>query len=106
MSEAGNGRSVTVEVDMLAKLSARMSRLVAGGEQRGHERARSSVESMLSHGRYITDGLNLYRVIGRIGPSSDASLLELEDCRSLELVVIPITQLRAMHVRPVEVALR
>jgi len=48
-------------------------------------------------GRYLTDGLILYRCIGTLA-SGMGEMVELEDCRSLELTWLPIGQLRYLRV--------
>ncbi|HEY2161569.1 MAG TPA: hypothetical protein VGH24_09705 [Solirubrobacteraceae bacterium] len=45
-------------------------------------RAQQSVE------RYFTDGINLYRFLGWVDRSDDPSLAAVEDCRSLELLLV------------------
>jgi hypothetical protein len=47
-------------------------------------------------GRYLTDGLTLYRYIGIVA-SGMGRMVELEDCRSLELTWLPIRQLRRLR---------
>jgi hypothetical protein len=48
-------------------------------------------------GRYLTDGLILYRCIGTVA-SGMGEMVELEDCRSLELTWLPTGQLRYLRV--------
>ena len=50
---------------------------------------------------YLTDGTHLYRFLGW-GLAGDFA--ELEDCRSLELLVVPTCELRAGWLRPVPAA--
>jgi hypothetical protein len=47
-------------------------------------------------GRYLTDGLVLYRYIGTV-VSGLGEMVELEDCRSLELTWLPIGELRYLR---------
>ena len=49
-------------------------------------------------GRYLTDGINLYRCLGTIA-SGPGQLVGLEDCRSLEVVLVPVGDLRARRLR-------
>jgi hypothetical protein len=49
--------------------------------------------------RYLTDGKNLYRFVGWI---ARGRLAELEDCRSLDLLVMPARDLRATGLIPVK----
>jgi len=53
--------------------------------------------------RYLTDGDKLYRVIDAFRNSSGA-VVGLEDCRSLEVILIPIKEFRALPLRPVSPA--
>ncbi len=50
--------------------------------------------------RYLTDGVNLYRFMGELG-SGIEQLIGLEDCWSLEVVLLPIGELRARRLRGV-----
>jgi hypothetical protein len=49
--------------------------------------------------RYLTDGVNLYRSLGALAGAM-GQMVALEDCRSLNVVLLPIGQLRAsgLHV--------
>jgi hypothetical protein len=47
-------------------------------------------------GRYLTDGLILYRYITTVA-SGMGEMVELEDCHSLELTWLPIGQLRYLR---------
>ena len=62
------------------------------------------VETVVGHAghpsRYLTDGVNLYRFVGEIG-SGIGQLIGLEDCWSLEVVLLPIGDLRARRLRAV-----
>ena len=51
-------------------------------------------------GRYLTDGVNLNRCLGAIA-SGTGQLVGLENCRSLDLVLLPIGELRARRLRAV-----
>ena len=50
--------------------------------------------------RYLTDGVNLYRSLGMVvrGP---CHVLGLENCRSLDVMLIPVEELRSRGLRPV-----
>lgn len=50
---------------------------------------------------YLTDGVNLYRFIGWVGRSMQTALVELEDCRSLEVVLVRAEELGRARLRPV-----
>lgn len=43
--------------------------------------------------RYFTDGANLYRFVGWLSRSIEERLAELEDCRSLDIVLISAREL-------------
>ena len=51
--------------------------------------------------RYLTDGTNLYRVVDGLRGSPGHAVVGVEDCRSLELVLLPADELRALRLRPV-----
>jgi len=53
--------------------------------------------------RYFTDGVNLYRFVGWVNRSVSAMLAELEDCRSLEVVVVSAEDLARSTLRPVPI---
>lgn len=50
---------------------------------------------------YFTDEVNLYRFVGWVGRPADAMLAALEDCRSLELVLVGADHLSRSALRPV-----
>jgi hypothetical protein len=54
--------------------------------------------------RYFTDGVNLYRFVGWISRSVNAKLAELEDCRSLAIVLVRAEELTRSTLRPVSTA--
>jgi hypothetical protein len=51
-------------------------------------------------GRYLTDGANLYRHVGAIS-SGMGQMVGLEDCRTLDVMLLPIGELHARRLRPV-----
>ncbi len=53
-------------------------------------------------GTYVTDGVNLYRHIVSFNPPG-ARMVQLEDCKSLELLLVPTVEYRSWQVRPVVV---
>lgn len=64
-------------------------------------RARHSLSASLAaiaRYRYFTDGTNLYRFIAW---GSGQDFAELEDCRSLELLVVTARELLSQRLRPV-----
>jgi hypothetical protein len=53
-------------------------------------------------GRYLTDGVDLYRVLGPLDlPGGPGAMVGIEDCRTLELVLVTPTELDSWHMRPV-----
>ena len=51
-------------------------------------------------GRYLTDGVNLYRHLGAIS-SGMGQMVGLENCRTLDVLLLPIGELHARPLRPV-----
>jgi hypothetical protein len=54
--------------------------------------------------RYLTDGTNLYRVVDALRSPRGRPVVGIEDCRSLELILLPADELRALRLRPVRPA--
>jgi hypothetical protein len=54
-------------------------------------------------GRYLTDGVALYRFLGAV-TSGLGEMVGLEDCRSLDLILLPIGELHARRLRTVSPA--
>jgi hypothetical protein len=61
-----------------------------------------SLDRYLPH-PYCTDGVNLYRFVGRVDRSLDATFAELEDCRSLDIVLVSVEDLARSALRPVPI---
>jgi hypothetical protein len=53
--------------------------------------------------RYLTDGVNLFRYLGT-GRSPMGVIVKLEDCRSMDIMLIPAGQLQAGTWRAVQPA--
>ncbi len=51
-------------------------------------------------GRYLTDGVNLYRCIGTVS-SAAGQMIGLEDCHSLDVTLWPVGELCARRLRTV-----
>lgn len=65
----------------------------AAGRTRGEPSARAAaIEKLIATSRYLTDGVELYRVLGAIIDGA-CDLLGMENCRSLELVLAPVADL-------------
>ena len=41
---------------------------------------------------YLTDGVNLYRIVAELA-GGDGPMVEIEDCRSLEVVLLPVDEM-------------
>jgi len=50
--------------------------------------------------RYLTDGVNLYRFLGAVADDKD-EMVAVENCRSLDVMLLPIGELRAQRLRAV-----
>jgi hypothetical protein len=50
---------------------------------------------------YLTDGASLFRVAGTLIDLNDDALLKLEDCRTLELVLLPAGRATGLGLHPV-----
>jgi hypothetical protein len=48
-------------------------------------------------GHYVTDGTRLLRIVGALGLPPHGGLLELEDCRSLEVLLVSAEDLRRLR---------
>ncbi len=55
-------------------------------------------------GGYLTDGINLYRVVDALRGSRGQPVVGVEDCRSLELILLPADEFRALRLRPIRPA--
>jgi len=51
-------------------------------------------------GRYLTDGINLYRHLGAIS-NGMRQIVGLENCRTLDVLLVPTGELHARRFRPV-----
>ena len=54
--------------------------------------------------RYLTDGVDLYRFVGTVAGRL-GQMIGLENCRSLELMLLPVDELRQRKLRAVTPAL-
>ena len=50
--------------------------------------------------RYLTDGVDLYRCLGGLLPGP-GQFVALENCRSLEVILLPVKELHARRLRAV-----
>jgi len=50
---------------------------------------------------YLTDGTKLYRYAGAAVSNTAEQLIQLEDCQSLEILLLDLDELRALRLRPV-----
>jgi hypothetical protein len=51
-------------------------------------------------GRYLTDGVDLYRYLGTVS-SRSGRMVGLEDCRSLDVLLLSVRELRRRRMRAV-----
>jgi hypothetical protein len=65
--------------------------------------APGSVAAELRPGAYVTDGYRLFAILSVSANRSDA-LVTYEDCRSLELLVTPLAELRGRGLELVRAA--
>ncbi|MGO9973836.1 MAG: hypothetical protein ACLP01_13720 [Solirubrobacteraceae bacterium] len=65
----------------------------------------AELESPSRGEHYLTDGVELYRLLGRVARGA-CELVGMENCRSLEIVLVPITDLRRGRLRLVPFAPR
>ena len=53
-------------------------------------------------GQYVTDGLDLYRILGALEvPGITEGLIAIEDCHSLDVVLVEEGELASWQMRPV-----
>ena len=52
----------------------------------------TAYESANGDSRYLTDGVNLYQVAAELA-GADGPMVEIEDCRSLEVVLLPVDEM-------------
>jgi hypothetical protein len=77
-----------------------LSRAGIGGPARPVADARTVADVNGQASRYLTDGVNLYRFLGAI-TSGMGQMIGLENCRSLDVMLLPIGELRARRLRAV-----
>lgn len=58
-------------------------------------------QSLPVDGTYLTDGASLFRVEGTLLDLNDNALVELEDCRTLDLILLPAARATGLRLRPV-----
>jgi len=62
--------------------------------------ARTSGDAAAPSGGYLTDGMNLYRCLGEIDDGM-GQIVGLENCRSLDVSLLPTGELRSRGMRAV-----
>jgi hypothetical protein len=70
------------------------------GESTSDERGGDRVRSLPDVGRYLTDGVNLYRFLGAI-PGAAGVMAGIENCRSLDIMLVPIDELQERSLRAI-----
>jgi len=73
---------------------------IAAWDRRARRRAGADAAGRGPSGTYVTDGVNLYRHIVSFNPPG-VRMVQLEDCMSLELLLVPAVEYRSWQVRPV-----
>jgi hypothetical protein len=77
------------------------------GASGGTTRTRTFAESIADrHGqvcRYLTDGVNLYRFMGSM-VSRAGEIVGIENCWSLDIMLVPADELHSRSLRPVTLA--
>ncbi len=83
-----------------------MSAVFGAGRRRaedGSGQAGAEPGQIAQPGAYLTDGVSLYRVVGPVTSVVDQQV-ELEDCYRLEVVRVPLSELRERQLRVVKPA--
>ena len=83
-----------------ARSLARMSLVFRPGAARSPAATRRPLLPPGLAGRYLTDGRHLFRCLGAI-PGAMGQMVGLEDCRSLEVALVPIGEVHARRLRAV-----
>jgi len=74
-------------------------------EQAPRRRGASPARAELPDSRYFTDDVNLYRVVRWLRRPNEPPLAEVEDCRSLDCVLLAPDDLERLAVRFVSSAM-
>jgi hypothetical protein len=61
--------------------------------------ARRAEEPRFQPGSYLTDGRRLLRIVSNV---SDDALCAVEDCRNLDLMLVPVDELDSLRLRAVK----
>lgn len=80
-----------------------LSRAGIGGPAWAVADARTVADVNGQASRYLTDGVNLYRFMGSM-VSRAGEMIGIENCRSLDIMLVPADELRRRSVRPVTLA--
>lgn len=60
-----------------------------------------AVSTAVIPGFYLTDEVSLFRLGCRLRTPGRGVLVELEDCKTLDLILLPMSELRSKHLRRV-----
>jgi hypothetical protein len=82
---------------------ARLFRSADGSKPRSQAFAELIADRNGQVSRYLTDGVNLYRFMGSV-ISRAGEMVGIENCWSLDLMLIPADELRTRRLRPVTLA--
>ncbi len=82
---------------------ARLFKTAGSGPER-HKTFAEAIADRDGHvSRYLTDGVNLYRFMGSM-VSRAGEMVGIENCRSLDIMLVPAEELHRRSVRPVTLA--
>ena len=76
----------------------------SSSKRRGARDAPSTVAVEREADRYVTDGINLYRVVDDLRGSSGHGVVGVEDCRSLDVILVRTDEFHALGLRPIRPA--
>jgi hypothetical protein len=83
---------------------AKVFRTAGSGPERQMKSFVEAISDRDGHvSRYLTDGVNLYRFMGSM-VSRAGEMIGIENCRSLDIMLVPADELRRRSVRPVTLA--
>lgn len=95
-----NARSTVVGVQSREKGNDMVQLVDARRRHDQCAEAAGTVDAPLAD-RYFTDGFNLYRQAEELARETELGLIALEDCRTLEIFLVPAEELDDPAMRPV-----
>ncbi len=80
---------------------ARLFKASGAGAARPKKTFADSIAERHGHvSRYLTDGVNLYRLMGSMFTRA-GEMVGIENCRSLDIMLVPAEELDSRRLRPV-----